>query len=275
MKTTKLFMLPLIALAVTCLLGPQVGQATTMITFLDSAGNPAPLDPALPTHANASDYSAAGLNIGQSGYLFFDWDLAADSGVDEDVDESSWANTLPAWLSVDAVEGSATYSFGEDTGEHSYSRGGVSNWAQITLPDGVASGLSGALVDPRAEDNSNNTIKDIGIGAGAPPAFLLHIVTDNTALDHSPVNRIRAREDVSGLDARARNLVFNGSPDVYTFLYSGVAAGDSIKMQLNSGLAGVVPSIAGIMIDAIPEPASLALFGIGTIGLACIRRRQG
>jgi len=274
MKTSSLFRFTLIALTAVCLLGLQAAQATTMITFLDSGGNPAPLDPALPTYANSSDYSPAGLNIGQAGYLFFDWNLGADSGIDSEVDESSWANTLPSWLSVDPVEGSGTYSFGEDAGAEAYSRGGVANWASITLPDGVAPGLSGALVDPKAENNSNNTIKNIGIGAGAPSTFLLHIVTDNTALAHAPVNRIRAREDVSGLDARAKNLVFNGSPDVYTFKYSGVVAGDIIKLQLNSGIDGVIPGIAGIMIDmVIPEPTSFVLISLGACGLGLVRRR--
>ncbi len=274
MKMTKMFGSGLGVLALVGLLAVPQASATTSITLLDSAGNPATLNPAAPTHTDQDDYSAAGLNIGQDGYLFFDWNLSADSGVDTEVDEASWVNTLPSWLSVDPVEGSGSYSFGEDPGVVSYTRGGVSSWASITLPDGVAPGLTGALIDPAADNNSNNTIKDIPIGAGAPSSFLLHLVTDNTAGDHNS-NRLRAREDVSGEDARAETLTFNNEPDVYTFRYDGVVAGDSIKLQLNSGVAGVDPSIAGFMIDVvIPEPTSVALFGLGALGLSCIRRRR-
>lgn len=237
-----------------CLLVPAAAHATTGVTYIGS-------------NMDATDYSAAGLGIGQDGFLFFDWNLTADSGVDEDVDENAWINTLPAWLSVDAVEGSPTYSFGEDAGFHSYSRGGVSSWATLTLPDG-SNGLSGALVDPRAADNSNNTIKSIVVGAGAPSNLVMHVVTDNTAGDHDPQNRIRAREDISDLDDRASDLVINGVPDVYSFRYDGLAPGDELKIQLNSGVAGEAPSIAGIMFDVVPEPSSLLLLSLSVLGLS-------
>jgi len=256
-------------LAIICLLGMQAVQATTAITFLDSSGNPAALNPASPTHANASDYSAAGLNIGQSGYLFFNFGQTADTGPLPVGDNR--ADALPSWIGVDYDPNSATYSFGQDAGFEAFSQGGVSSWASLTLPDGTT-GNSGAIIDPKADNNSNNTIKNLPILAGAPSSFLLHIVTDNTNLDHDPVNRIRAREDISGFDAKTRNLSFNSNPDVYTFRYDGVAVGDVIKVQLNSGVGGVSPSIAGIMFDVVPEPASAMMLLLGGLGLALAGR---
>lgn len=269
MKMTRLYGPTLCALAVVCLFGAQLVHAAS-IEFPSG-----PDRPALPTHQDATDYSAAGLNLGQSGYLFFNFDAASDSGQDP-VGEDA-ANTLPSWIVPDFDPNSPTYSFGQDPGLEAYSRGGVSNWASMTLPDGVA-GLSGALVDPASDDNSNNSIKELTIGPGAPPAFWMHVVTDNTNSEHDPVNRIRARAEsaTEDLDVRIRDLSFNGIPDVYSFLYTGWAPGDFIKVQLNSGsvFRNGGASIAGVMFDAIPEPASAALLGLGSLGLVCIRRRQ-
>jgi hypothetical protein len=271
-------------LAAVCLVSFQTAQpvqATTSITFLDAAGNPAVLDPAAPTYANAADYSNSGLDIGNDGFIFFNWNQSAPtSGVypNADVVSQNVNNELPAWLSLDFDPTSATYSFGDDAGEEAFAKGGESSWATLTTPEGFGgsgTGLSGALVDPRATDNSNNTISDMPILAGAPSSFLLHVITDNTNLEHDPLNRIRAREDVSGEDSRASNLSFDGSPDVYTFRYDGVVAGDSVKIQLNSGVAGEAPSIAGFMIDVVvPEPTSAALLVLGSLGLISRRRRR-
>jgi len=232
------------------------------------------IDPAAPTHVDATDYSPAGLNIGQDGYLFFNFDGSPDSG--EDPVGEDRADTLPSWIVPDYDPNSPDYSFGDDFGFEAFSRGGVTTWNFLTLPDGT-NGLSGALVDPRADNNSNNTIKNLAIGPNAPPAFWLHYVTDNTNMEHDSVNRLRARaEDTLGADTdiRLENLSFNGTADVYSILYTGWVEGDIIKLQLNSGVAGESPSIAGLMVDAVPEPTSLALVSIGVLGLGCIRRRR-
>lgn len=238
--------------------------ATTSIQYFEQ------LDPGIATHTDASDYSDAGIDIGNAGFLFFNFGASApnDGPADQNV-----VNALPSWIGVDFDPSSPTYSFGQDVGEEAFSRGGQSSWANLTLPDGT-SGLSGALVDPRATDNSNNTIKQLDILPGAPRAFWLHIVTDNTNLEHDSANRVRAREDVSDLDVRVRTPPFNGEPDVYSFLYSGVAVGDFIKVQLNSGVAGEAPSIAGVMFDLVPEPTSGLLLACGCLALSGVRRRQ-
>lgn len=239
-------------------------QATTNIEYFQQ------ISPAVPTHPGATDYSDAGLDLGNAGYLFFNFDApgATTGPVDQNV-----VNALPSWLGVDFDPLSPNYSFGQDVGEEAFSKGGETSWSTLTLPDGTT-GLSGALVDPRADDNSNNTIKNLAVLSGAPAGFYLHIVTDNTNLEHDSANRLRAREDVSDLDVRLRDPSFDGSPDVYTFLYRGVAPGDVVKIQLNSGVAGESPSIAGIMFDVVPEPASGALIAIGALGLGLLRRRS-
>ena len=43
------------------------------------------------------------------------------------------------------------------------------------------------------------------------------------------------------------------------FAMTAGADTDFIKLQLNSGVAGIDPGIAGLMFDVIPEPTSLSL----------------
>ena len=204
-----------------------------------------------------------------------------ESEDDEDIDlEDMTEDELKKFIEdvIEDMVQAGELEAGDDAGEEAFAKGGESNWASLTTPEGFGgsgTGLSGALVDPRATNNSNNTISDMPILAGAPSSFLLHVITDNTNLEHDPLNKIRAREDVGGEDSQASNLTFDGSPDVYTFRYDGVVAGDAIKIQLNSGVAGEAPSIAGIMIDVvIPEPTSAALLVLGSLGLISRRRRR-
>ena len=225
------------------------------------------IDPAVPTHSDVSDFSPTGLNLGNEGFAFFNWDQSAPSigPVALNVYDS-----MPSWLQFDYDPNSPTYSFGDDPGLEAYSKGGF-GYSTLTLPDGTT-GESGALVDPAAEDNSNNTIPRLTLGAGAPDYFWVHYVTDNTNGDHNSVDRLRAREEDGNTDVRLRNLSFNSEPDVYSFFYTGMLPGNYLKLQLNSGVPGVQPSIAGIMID-IPEPTSMALVMLGSIGLIVRRRR--
>jgi hypothetical protein len=66
----------------------------------------------------------------------------------------------------------------------------------------------------------------------------------------------------------------NGSPDVWSWVYTGFQSGDIIKLQLNSGVVGEQASIAGIMFDAVPEPSSGLLLLIGVIGCGFARLRR-
>ncbi len=138
------------------------------------------------------------------------------------------------------------------------SKGGQPEWNDFVLPDGER-GRSGAIVDPHAYKNTNNSVNRIQLGEGTPPVFLLHVVTDNTNMEHNPTNRLRARGKVNGIDLEpvseppAEELVFNGTADIYTFRYEGFQSGDFIKIQLN-GDSKQGPSIGGILFDIEPEP---------------------
>jgi hypothetical protein len=222
----------------------------------------------------SSDYSPTGLNIGNDGFWFPNF--AATTPVDGAAIDSNDRNSLPSWVSLDPTPDTTFASSATTSGGHT-------PWAFLTLPDGE-NGLSGAVVDSGTNNNSNNTIRQLELGPGTPSKFLLHVVTDNTAGDHDPAGRLRARAedpgnfDISGPSTPpglAANM--DGTPDVYTWLYEGMTDTSYIKLQLNSGDALKSASIGGIMFDVVPEPSSFILLLLGTVacGLRSGRQRRG
>jgi hypothetical protein len=211
------------------------------------------------------------VNLGDAGFWFAQFDAAAPiSGAAIDNNDR---NSLPSWVAINPAS-DTTFASTATT------KGGQPSWATLTLPDGET-GLSGAVVDSNTANNSNNIIRAMQLGAGTPSLFRLYIVTDNTGGEHDPAGRLRARGerpgvfDISGPNAPpglAANM--NGSPDVYSWLYSGFAAGDIIKLQINSGVVGERASIAGIMFDVVPEPSSAVLLILGIVVVGWSRRRH-
>jgi hypothetical protein len=137
------------------------------------------------------------------------------------------------------------------------------------LPDGRFGG-SGAIVDPKAAGNDNNSINRIALNTGVPASFFFHLVVDNTDLLHDSINKIMAKGghgsgDIDPLTFPRPGVDgFNGIPDVYTFRYDGFQGGDVIKVQFNGepgsakhGGAGGA-SFCGFMFDAAqaaPSPS--------------------
>jgi hypothetical protein len=232
------------------------------------------LNPASPTHADSTDFSNTGLDIGKDGYIFFNWgQLDLSSGAPGAPIDANINNQLPTWVVPNFDPNDDGYSFGAMV----TTSGSVFHWNTLRLPGGEV-GLSGAMVDPEAADNSNNSISQLWLGAGVPDAFLMHVVVDTTLNEHDPSKRLRARAESadgsSEADVMLESLAFNGIADVYTFRYGGWAEGDIIKIQLNSGDPGIDPGITGIMFDAVPIPPAVWLFGTGLLGLIGIARRK-
>jgi hypothetical protein len=227
------------------------------------------------TSVDKTDYSPTGLNIGTAGFWFAQFNMTAGPVTNAPVDDND-VNVFPSWVLPDFNKANATYSFALTP--DAYSEGGDTSWSMLKLPNGT-SGLSGSVVDPNTANNSNNTIRSLALGPGTPPAFLMHVVVDNTDGDHNPDSRLRARGERSGVfDISAPNdpppSTYNGIPDVYTFKYTGFQAGDIIKMQLNSGSANLRAGFAGLMFDVVPEPSSLVLVMLGTVGFGWISLRR-
>ncbi len=202
------------------------------------------------------------LNIGKAGYWFPQF--GAKSPVAGRPTDENVCDALPAWAGplnhVTSFLDPAylTRTFSQDGPGRS--KGGQPKWNEFTLPYGKT-GRSGAIVDPHACKNSNNTINRIQLGKGTPPTFFFHIVTDNTNREHDPTNRLQARGNSNGVDLEANTspkgeeLKFNGIADVYTFRYDGFGEGDFIKVRLNGDPNHQEgPSIGGFLFDTVFEP---------------------
>ncbi len=208
----------------------------------------------------------ARLNIGNSGFWFPQFDSAnpvsmRPTGENPRDSLPSWAGPLNHATSILDPDFS-TRTFSQDGPARS--KGGQPTWNTFTLPDGEV-GLSGAIVDPYARANSNNTINRIQLRSGVPDTFYFHVVTDNTNFEHDPTNRLRARGNAGGMDIEANffpqtaHLIFNGIADVYTFRYDGFASGDYIKLQLNGDAAPKLgASFAGVLFDETFQPNLMA-----------------
>jgi len=204
----------------------------------------------------------ARLNIGNAGYWFPQFDAASPvegRPTGENVRDAlpSWAGPLNHATSI-FDPNFATRTFSQDGPARS--KGGQPAWNTLKLPTGEI-GLSGAIVDPHTAGNSNNTINRIQLNGGVPSTFYFHVVTDNTAMEHDPTNRLRARGNAGGLDIEANTypqtaqLALNGVADIYTFRYDGFAGGDFIKLQLNGDPAPAEgASVGGFLFDTTFEP---------------------
>jgi hypothetical protein len=223
----------------------------------------------------SSNYSDSGLDIGNLGFWFANFGATIPQ-TGQPINANA-ASSLPSWISVNPAP-DTTFALTATTS------GGHTPWAFLTLPDGT-NGLSGAVIDSNTANNSNNSVRMLQLGPGAPRKFILHVVTDNTAGQHDPASRLRARYEKTGLfDVSAVNTPpglaasMNGQPDVWSWLYdiggANLPAGAFIKLQLNSGNAAEQASIAGFMIDYVPEPSSavILLLGAAACGLARPRR---
>mmetsp|Transcript_47675 Transcript_47675/g.94368 ORF Transcript_47675/g.94368 Transcript_47675/m.94368 type:complete len:239 (+) Transcript_47675:27-743(+) len=137
---------------------------------------------------------------------------------------------------------------------------GDSSFNLITLPDGTE-GSSGIIVDPAADENSNNSVNRIALNTDTPSSFILSIMVDNCNKQHSAINRISARGEHLGEsiepDASPEPgcSAFNGIADIYRFRYDGFQGGDYIKIKFN-GQAGTVAegggaSFGGLLLDVI------------------------
>jgi len=195
------------------------------------------------------------LRIGKAGYWFPQFN--AKKLVTARPTGENARDALPAWVAplnhVTSILDPAfkTRTFSQDGPARSM--GGKSAWNEFTLPSGEK-GRSGAIVDPFARKNTNNTINRIQLRDQVPARFFFHVVTDNTNREYDPTVRLRARGHCRGVDFEAdtapaaKELTFNGIADIYTFRCDAFQAGDFLKLRL-SGDSGGGPSLGGFMFD--------------------------
>ena len=129
----------------------------------------------------------------------------------------------------------------------------------VSWPYDGNTGGSGIIVDPAADENSNNSVNRIVLNDGTPSSFVLSIMVDNCNMQHSPVNRIDARGESQGDPVEPDDQAapgaeaFNGVPDLYRYRFDGFVDDDYIKIKFN-GQAGSVQdgggaSFGGLLFD--------------------------
>ncbi len=200
------------------------------------------------------------LGWGQAGFYFPQF--AASEIVGPKRTDDNMQFYVPSWLEFNFDPwdvNDTTFSidkpdcFDNCSGRGVYTRGGYSHWDTFILPNGF-SGISGSIVDEKAENNSNNTVNQIFLKAGVPSSFCLHLVTDNTANTHDSANSIIVRGGRPGQgsfdpNAAVPALAFDARTDVHTFRLDNFLPGDFIKIRLNSGMSGMDPGLGGLMFD--------------------------
>lgn len=132
-------------------------------------------------------------------------------------------------------------------------RGGYPTWDTFKLPNGTV-GRSGTFYDESNVGNSNNTINEMKISSASLSDFCLNLITDNTAGEHDADVQLEARSDNVDVGLAGNpDLSFDGKTDMYTFRYSGMKAGDVIKVRFQcsaaSGCKGA--GLGGVMVSDI------------------------
>lgn len=204
------------------------------------------------------------LKIGRAGYWFPQFDSKEPVAGQPTNDNAR--DSLPAWVAplnhvtnfLDPAYKTRTFS--QDGPARS--AGGQPKWNKLTLPGGEK-GLSGAIIDPHARKNSNNTINRIQLRDRVPATFFFHVVTDNTNKEHDPTIRLHVRGNTGGVDIEAKtlprksDLKFNGIADVYSFRCDNFQAGDFLKLRLSGdSQGGGGPSFGGLLCDTSFDPRS-------------------
>jgi hypothetical protein len=214
------------------------------------------------------------IEIGSAGYWLPQFNAPSPAEV-RPTDENA-IDRLPEWVgplnhfsilapgegcSDEALERGCRPGFGFRTFSQdgpATSSGGRSEWSTLTTPDG-ATGISGAIVDPHTDGNSNNTVNRIQLEEGVPLTFYVHVIADNTAGSHDPTAALRARGNIGLFDLDDQvepdvllepcDLLFNGVPDIYTFRFDGFAAQDYVKLRLSGTPGAGGASFAGFLFD--------------------------
>lgn len=228
--------------------------------------------------------------------------------------DSNEARNLPSWIHLEsrhAFKGFADdgitpdgtirtgYSFTE-TGVGSSSTGGQASFNNLTLPNGVT-GRSGQVLDNLSGTGTTTSMLAMRILPGAPSQMRIWVVLDN-GVDPAFNSQARLRVSLrntggppaygapeteivepevlpggvrliaSGSDPNNNN----GVADAWSFLLGDLGVGDIVTVRPTSA-AGDFGGFAGIMIQGIPEPSSVAMLAMGSAGLVGVvrRRRRG
>jgi hypothetical protein len=240
----------------------------------------APVVSYLGSQFDQTDYSATGLNLGQSGFWFANFGTSPLETL-QPIGQNAVDN-LPSWAQVDNDPTSPGFSWADgQNNSTTTSTGGNVGFDTLTLPDGTV-GLSGQVIDSNeagTQGQSSNILSSLVLGADVPRSFVLHVVVDNEdSATAAAVRRVKARLDdgtVAEIEADTGNGIDdtrNNIADVHSFLYEDIEPGHILRIQLRTsntpGASALGSGMAGFMFDRpIPEPSSVGLLAVALLGL--------
>jgi hypothetical protein len=224
------------------------------------------------------------------------------------------ARNLPSWIHLEtnpACAGFADDCATPDTTDRtgfsfvesplvSTSTGGQAGFNDLTLPNGTTGRSGNSVNDSQTGTTANYA--SIRILAGIPADQLrIWVVTDNGTVagsggtyDEQSRMRVQLRDtggpanvppygaDIEQVGAEAlpggsqigsTAVGHNGTADAWSFLFTDVEEHDLIHIRPTS-IAANNPAFAGIMIQVVPEPSSIALLLAGTFSFVCMSRRR-
>jgi PEP-CTERM motif len=220
------------------------------------------------------------------------------------------ARNLPSWIHLEsrpACMGRADDCLSADTtirtgfsfvesGTGSTSTGGQAGFNTLTLPNGTM-GLSGQAVDNPDGAGTTAQMVFMRILPGAPSALRMWVVTDNgSGANYNQQARMRVSlrgtngppdfsgdlEQVegealpNGVRIGQTPVGMNGIADAWAFRLDDLTLHDVFTVRPTGvgGIPGSFPAFAGIMIEVIPEPSSVALLTVGAFACAATRCRR-
>lgn len=204
-------------------------------------------------------------------------DSSKPAGLDPDGDEalgsdgwylndgSSVVGQIPSYITSIVTDGAVTM----------YRNSGNNQHVKLDDPDLA---IAANVTDEEygvfyTKDNDNYDRNDLfySVTLAEDSTFLMGVITDGYGDTDQQADTITA-QDGSGNSAGASVAVNNRQADFYVFEVAG-SAGEVIDVYI-AGDSWKIYNSAGLTFEAVPEPGTLALLGLGGLGVLLRRRSR-